>query len=150
MRATELEHYLHEHIPLSAAMGVVVREAVTDAVILEAPLEPNINHRDTVFGGSASAVAILAAWSLVRVRLDDPATLPPRIVIQRNTIEYERPITGTFTARSYLVDPERWDVFRKSLARHGRGRVKVGATLESAGERVATFEGDFVAIRIAE
>jgi len=32
-------------------------------VLLTAPLAANINHRATVFGGSASAVAILAAWT---------------------------------------------------------------------------------------
>ena len=40
-----------------------------DTVVIEAPLAPNINHRKTVFGGSASALGILAAWSLVHLRL---------------------------------------------------------------------------------
>jgi thioesterase domain-containing protein len=65
----ELAQYLHEHIPLSRAMGVEVVEATWDGVSLRAPLAPNINHRETVFGGSASAVAILAAWALLYVRL---------------------------------------------------------------------------------
>ena len=50
-----LEQYLHAHIPLSAAMGVSVVQVADEAITLSAPLEPNINHRDTVFGGSASA-----------------------------------------------------------------------------------------------
>jgi thioesterase domain-containing protein len=57
----ELAHYLHEHIPLSHAMGVEVVEADWHSVTLRAPLAPNINHRETVFGGSASAVGIVAA-----------------------------------------------------------------------------------------
>jgi hypothetical protein len=54
MNNTALEQYLHEHIPLSAAMGVKVVQADPQCVVLTAPLAPNINHRDTVFGGSAS------------------------------------------------------------------------------------------------
>ena len=48
-------------MPLSQAMQVTVVEASFQQVVLTAPLAPNINHRETVFGGSASAVAILAA-----------------------------------------------------------------------------------------
>lgn len=71
----ELQQYLHEHIPLSRAMQVSVVRAAQEGVVLSAPLAPNINHQETVFGGSASALAILAAWSLVHVRLQ--ASGPP-------------------------------------------------------------------------
>ena len=57
MLSSKLEQYLHDHIPLSKAMQVAVVSLTTDAVVLSAPLPPNINHRDTVFGGSASAMS---------------------------------------------------------------------------------------------
>ena len=64
-----LRQYLYDHIPLSQAMQVEVLSAQPEGVVLGAPLPPNINHQETIFGGSASAVAILAAWSLLHVRL---------------------------------------------------------------------------------
>jgi len=67
--ALEVERYLHRNIPLSAAMGVRVRSATPRRVELEAPLAPNINHQSTVFGGSASALAMLSAWTLVHLGL---------------------------------------------------------------------------------
>ena len=77
MNAIDLERYLHEHIPLSKAMQVSVVSVDTDGVTLRAPLAPNINHQDTVFGGSASAVAILAGWSLLHTRLAAAGLNPP-------------------------------------------------------------------------
>ncbi|PSB47247.1 YiiD C-terminal domain-containing protein, partial [Chamaesiphon polymorphus] len=62
---TDVEQYLHEHIPLSKAMAVSVSSIDSSGVILSAPLQPNINHRSTVFGGSISAVSVLSAWTLV-------------------------------------------------------------------------------------
>ena len=53
MTPSELQTYLHQHIPLSQAMQVTVMEASLQQVVLTAPLVPNINHRETVFGGSA-------------------------------------------------------------------------------------------------
>jgi thioesterase domain-containing protein len=141
----ELEQYLHEHIPLSRAMGVEVIESGEEQVKLSAPLAPNINHRETVFGGSASAVAILAGWSLLYVRLQK-AGIRSRIVIQRNTVNYERPIPGEFTAQSSVHDPAEWDRFVNTLKRKHRARISVTVELHCNGNKVGELQGDFVAL----
>jgi thioesterase domain-containing protein len=141
----EVERYLHEHIPLSKAMAVSVTSVDPDEVVLRAPLAPNINHRATVFGGSASAVAILAAWSLLYMRLRTEG-IASRLVIQRNTMEYELPIPGDFTARASLERPEQWQQFTRMLARKGKARVTVCSVLEHAGQVVGRLTGEFVAL----
>ncbi len=145
MTPSELQTYLHDHIPLSKAMGVGVVSIVDDAVILSAPLGPNINHRETVFGGSASAVAILACWSLLHLRLT-AAGLESRVVIQRNEMAYLAPISGTFTARSYFEADVNWDGFVKMLNRKGRARISIGAVLEFEGQEAGRLTGEFVAL----
>jgi thioesterase domain-containing protein len=145
MSANEVERYLHEHIPLSKAMAVSVVSVEPDAVVLRAPLAPNLNHRETVFGGSASAVAILAAWSLLHARLRSEG-VASRLVIQRNTMEYERPIPGDFTARASLERPEHWQQFIRMLARKGKARITVCSVLEHAGQAVGRLTGEFVAL----
>jgi len=141
----ELERYLHEHIPLSRAMAVSVVSVEQGTVVLRAPLAPNINHRETVFGGSASALAILAAWSLVHTRLRAEG-IASRLVIQRNTIEYAQPILGEFTARASLEQPEHWQQFTRMLARKGKARVTVSSMLEHGGQVVGKLSGEFVAL----
>jgi len=141
----ELEQYLHDHIPLSKAMAVSVLEAGGASLQLGAPLAPNINHRDTVFGGSASALAILAAWSLLHTRLRAEGR-SCRLVIQRNSMEYERPILGGFTARASLDPKADWPAFLRMLTRMGKARITVTALLEQGGQRVGHFRGEFVAL----
>jgi len=145
MSPGELEAYLHGHIPLSQAMQVSVARVGADEVVLRAPLAPNINHRDTVFGGSASAVAILAAWSLLHVRLR-AERLQSRLVIQRNTMDYALPILGEFSARSSLEHPDEWPRFTRMLARKGRARMAVVAVLEAQGQVAGRLTGEFVAL----
>ncbi len=147
MSQHELEHYLHGHIPLSRAMQVTVAQATDDCVVLAAPLAPNINHRATVFGGSAAAVATLAAWGLLATRLQN-ASLDARLVIQRNTMEYEQPIPGAFTARAELEEMTAWPRFVQMLTRKGRARITAVAILEYEGRRVGRFVGEFVAMAI--
>jgi thioesterase domain-containing protein len=126
-------------------MQVRVLVVEADAVVLAAALAPNINHRETVFGGSASALAILAAWSLVHTRLA-AERLAPRLVIQRNTMDYDLPIAGDFTARSALAAEAEWPRFTRVLARKGRARIAVRSLLETAGLAAGRFEGEFVAL----
>ena len=141
---SDLAHYLHAHIPLSKAMAVSVDSVDPHGVVLRAPLAPNINHRDTVFGGSASALAILAAWSLLHTRLRSEG-ISSRLVIQRNTMEYEQPIVGEFTARSFLEQAQ-WQQFTRMLARKGKARIAVSSVLEHAGQEVGRLTGEFVAL----
>ena len=140
-----LEHYLHEHIPLSAAMGVRVEHATCDDVRLSAPLAPNINHRETVFGGSAASLATLAAWALLHLRLTREG-LHARAVIQPSRMQYERPVPGDFEARCRCTDEAGWTRFRAMLARHGRARLTLSAELTYRNKRMGAFEGEFVAI----
>jgi thioesterase domain-containing protein len=141
----ELRQYLHDHIPLSKAMGVQVVEASPDGVTLAAPLAPNINHRETVFGGSASAVAMLAAWALLRVRLEAEG-INARVVIQSNAMSFEKPITADFIARCAVDDATTWNRFIETLRRRHWARMHLTSTLFCREERVALFEGDFVAV----
>ena len=143
MNAAGLEAYLHERIPLSRAMAIEVREATPQCVTIRAPLAPNINHRDTVFGGSASAVAMLAAWSVLYVRLQAEG-LAGRIVIRRSTMSFERPIATDFTARAAAPGEDAWATLAATVRRGRPARIRVSAVLESDGPRVGALDGEFV------
>ncbi|MBD9495588.1 thioesterase domain-containing protein [Ensifer sp. ENS01] len=145
MPPEELQSYLHNHIPLSAAMQVRVDAVSDDHVLLSAPLAPNINHRDTVFGGSASALSILSAWSLLHVRMRKSGVVA-RLVIQSNRMDYLKPVTGAFAARSSLADAGQWPGFLRLLERRGRARAVVVADLLDGDTLAGRFEGEFVAL----
>ena len=144
--AGALEHYLHEHIPISRSLGVRVLEANADAVWLRAPIGPNLNHRQTAFGGSLSALAILAAWCWLHLRLREHG-FDGRIVIQGNSMEYLVPADGDFEALCRAPTPERWAVFGRTLEQRGRARLELDAELRVDGELVASFRGQYVALR---
>ena len=142
----ELERYLREHIPLSAAMGMTVERADSQGVRLCAPLAPNVNHHGTLFGGSISALSLLSAWTMVQLGLRE-AEIPSQVVIQRNSVEYLLPVQGDLVAHCPRPAPAEWERFLATLRRRGRARIVVGAELHSAGQLAATFQGSFVATR---
>lgn len=144
MQRDDLETYLHEQIPLTKAMGVSVRSVTSGTVTLAAPLAPNINPKGTGFGGSASTLCILAAWSTLHARLID-AGLTTEIVIHTNTMEYQRPIHGEFVATGAVSAEADWPGFLKTLESRKKARVEVEAALSCGDEAVGKFRGRFVA-----
>jgi thioesterase domain-containing protein len=146
----ELERYLHHEIPLSRAMGVVVRETGPDGVRLWMPLAPNLNHRGGLFGGSAAALAILAGWTLVHERLMGDASLDPHLVIQRSQIEYLEPVTTDVVAFASPPSPDAWDRFVRTYRKRGRARIQVVAEVSGSGRTAARLVATFVALERLE
>lgn len=143
MSPADLERYLYEHIPLSRAMGVEVLEASAARVRLSAPLAPNLNHRNTVFGGSESAVAILACWSWLHLRAGRY-----RLVIRRNSMDYLAPIEGGFEAVCEAPSEEAWGRFRETLDRRGKARIALSADVFFGEILAGRLEGEFVAVNV--
>jgi thioesterase domain-containing protein len=146
MTPTQLQTYLHTHIPLTAAMQVRAVSATPQAVVLSAPLQPNINVHHTVFGGSASTLAILSAWSLVHLKLSAIPHWAGDLVIRRSTMNYEQPLVGEFTAQALAPSDEDWQHFMLMVERKGRARITVVATVHSDGKTGGRLQGEFVAL----
>jgi len=145
MSPTDLEQYLHVHLPLTKAMQIFVVSMKPGEIILGAPLEPNINHQKGVFGGSAATLATAAAWSLVHAQLV-AAKVPGQVVIQRSTMEFVLPMKDEFVARAFVPHPEAWPKFMQMLKRRGRARISVSAEVSCGGQVSGDFEGEFVAL----
>jgi thioesterase domain-containing protein len=145
MDASTLERYLHTHIPLSRALGVGVDHAGPDLVRLSAPLAPNLNHRQTAFGGSVACVAILAGWSWLLLRTRDRSP-QPQLVIQEQHVEYRAPIDAAFEAVCPAPADAAWGRFARALDSRGRGRIELAADVNSRGKLVARFRGVYVAL----
>ncbi len=146
MTKGELEEYLHNNIPITKAMRVGVVEVKGDRVVLRAPILPNINHRDTAFGGSLSTLAILSAWCLLRLKMDEKNAKNAHLVIQRNSIEYLHPVAADFTASAILADKDKWQRFDEVFAAKGKARISVKSMIAVGGKVCARFSGDFVVL----
>ena len=120
-----LEEYVKKHIPLSSAMGIKVKLATPEKIILSAPIANNINHKKTVFGGSLHSVATLSCWSLLFVNLVAIPGEQVEIVIASSEIEYLTPITHDFEAECHIPNEVEWERFVKIFNKKGRARLNL-------------------------
>lgn len=139
--------YLHEHIPLTMHMGVVVTDYDECAVRLTAPLEPNLNHRNTAFGGSLSTLGIMAGWTLLHLRLLDEG-IANWLVIQKSEMNFKRPAMGQMDAVCSQVDKDEWARFTKMIVEKEKSRINLTTEIFCGDELVAVNEGLFVSLKM--
>jgi len=149
MDLSEVTSYIHEHIPLTSHLGVIVESYDGNTVSISAPLTPNLNHRNTAFGGSISALGILSGWTLLFLKLKETG-IKSRLVIQKSMFDFQDPIDDDFKAICTLPEQKTWGKFIKTLTKHGRARISVPAKIESSSGIGGTHEGAYVAILIDE
>ena len=142
----KLQKYLHRHIPISKAMGIKVVHASEEKVILEASFQENINHKQTVFGGSLHAVATLACWSLLYLNLK-PCDEEFQIVITHSDVEFKAPVADDFQVVCLKPDPAMWNRFIHMLERKNKSRINLTATIEYSNRLAVKYHATFAALK---
>lgn len=146
MNPADLETYLYEQIPMAKALGILVKKAELRQVILQAPIDVNINHKKTVFGGSLYSIATLACWSLAFLNAKH-LNVECEIVISKGEIDYKAPVTGDFEVTCQIQDEKAYTQFCDRLTRRNLSRLTLTAQIQEKGLIAVEYKGDFVAIR---
>lgn len=117
-----LESILHHDIPLTREMGLKVLDWQHDQLQLHLPLQANINHKSTMFGGSLYCGAVLAGWGWLHLKLREAGIEDGHIVIQEGQISYPLPVTRDATVVCPAPEDKVWKRFwRRTSATAGRG-----------------------------
>jgi len=138
-----LQHVLHDEIPLTRTIGIRVTQCDAQGVCLSAPLEPNINHKCTAFGGSLYSIAVLCGWSFVYQQMKRHH-LSGHIVIQQSEVQYALPVDGEITAICTSNDEAMLEKFITTYKRRGRARIKLQVKIVYKNQDAMTFDGQYV------
>jgi len=140
----ETAAFLHQQIPLTQAMGVKLESYDGERLIITAPLEPNHNHLGTAFGGSLSAIATLAGYSLLWLLLGDRSA---HIVVRESSIRYRHPVRGVIRALCERPNAASMARFKTQFQETGKARLRLQVRIEEDRQTCVEFEGEFVALK---
>src|ERR687884_1178946 len=126
----QIQELLHSKIPITRAMGVRVEDYDGERLVLSAPLEANVNHLGTAFGGSLNALAVLSGYGLLWLELRDTEC---HIVIRDSSIHYDRPVRGDIRAVCARPDEKAVETFRRRFRQRQQARIVLTATIEDEG-----------------
>ncbi|MEK6806241.1 MAG: YiiD C-terminal domain-containing protein [Pseudomonadota bacterium] len=144
MSPAELTAYLHQHIPLTAALGARVLRSEKHEIEIRAPFAPNINHRGTAFGGSLATMGILSGWAVLHQALSREKILA-RLVIQKSECDFAEPVNVEFTAVSRITEKD-WTKFVTTLKRYNKARITALSQIHAEGVEAVTHKGTYVAL----
>jgi thioesterase domain-containing protein len=140
----QIQELFYSKIPITRALGVKVEHYDGESLVLSAPLEANINHLGTAFGGSLHALAVLSGYGLLWLELQDTEC---HIVIRESSISYERPVTGELRATCIRPETDVLSRFKKDFHDKGKARITLSATIEDRNNTAVRFQGTFIAMR---
>lgn len=144
MTPEEITRHFHLKIPISREMGLRVTEVSSKHAVVAVPLAPNINHVQTVFGGSLYAAAALSCYALFQALSREAGGLSDELVIQEGGIRYLAPVDADFTVRAEMAEEKGGEKFIEALQRYGKARMKLKATVICKGRTCAEFSGVYV------
>ena len=140
----QTQEFLHAKIPITRALGVRVEDYDGERLVLSAPLEPNVNHLGTAFGGSLNAILVLSGYGLLWLELREAEC---HIVIRESSISYDRPVRGEIRATCVRPRAEALAEFKQTFYEKGKARIILTASVEDEGITCVNFRGIFVALR---
>ncbi len=138
-----LQKTLNENIPLTGALGAVVESYSGSKLKIQMPLSPNVNHKNTAFGGSLYCSTVLSAWGLLYLKLIE-ACEEGQIVIFDGQIHYHKPVVGDFISVCEMSDDIAWNRFLKVYRRMGKSRLKMMSEVICDDAVCVSFNGEFV------
>lgn len=140
---TTLQRTIDSNIPLVSALGASVESYDGQTLIVGLPLAPNVNHKNTAFGGSLYCAGVLSAWGLLYLKLLEVEE-EGVIVIFDGRVHYHKPVAGAFKSSCELSDLVAWEKFIKIYRRRGKARLKIDSEILCDGQVCASFHGEFV------
>jgi len=138
-----LQTILHSEIPLTKAIGLEVLECNESDLTLYAPLENNINHKSTAFGGSLYSVCVLTGWSLIYLLLHRHE-LSGHIVIQESNTRFIKPVTTGIRSKCAFTSDEQCEKFIRTFKRKGMARIRLESRVICNDETSVIFHGNYV------
>ncbi|MGL6246032.1 YiiD C-terminal domain-containing protein [Pseudomonas sp.] len=142
----QLESVLHHDIPLTRDMGLKVLDWHDQQLRLHLPLDANVNHKSTMFGGSLYCGAVLAGWGWLHLRLREEGVEGGHIVIHEGHITYPLPVTMDAIAICQAPSAVVWKKFLATYQRYGRARLALHSRIVNADndDDAVRFTGQYV------
>lgn len=141
----DINLHLHTEIPVTRMMGIEVVDFCRTHAHSTAPLEANINHQKSAFGGSIATLGIVTGFVVVwgNLKIHD---LKAELVIQHSETEFSKPALASIVAESRSLSDEAIGEFIASFERTGRAQIQVTTDIFSDGKLIAKNRGTFVAL----
>lgn len=142
----KLTDFLKAHVPATQYMGLEVQHYDGKTLQLSAPLAPNINDKNTAFGGSLYCLCVMSCWGMLYLKTQEKGIACNQVVMQ-SSINYYAPVDDTIVATCESPDPAVLDDFFNRFTNTGRAKISLQSHIECNGKKAVSFEGQYALLK---
>lgn len=144
MNREELQNFIYSNIPIVEKNCFTVKGIQDLTAQIKGHHNDHSNHRNTVFGGSISTVLILAAWSHLRLMMEE-AGVSAGTVVGKQSVTFYKPVTGDFFGTALPIPKDKAKDFFSHFKKRGKAKLTIKAQLieEETQDVKAEFSGEF-------
>lgn len=141
----EIQNIIDHKIGPASALGFKVSKYNGQQLSLQAPLERNLNHHGTAFGGSLFSLAAVCGWGFVLLKLREQ-DLHGLIVVKSSSVDYLAPVNGDLSV-TCGADGASVTEFIQAFKTKGRARLLVQGFAPSSTDKPAlSLQSTYTAI----
>jgi thioesterase domain-containing protein len=142
---TGLNNFVINTLDLAVSMDIAIESYDRETLVLSAPLEKNINDKNTAFGGSLYVLNVMTCWGMVYMKCREGGIEIPNIVVSHAEIDYLAPVSDKIISASCTISDE-FDGFIEYYDGNGRSRVRLQSSVVTAGKTAVLFKGKYAII----
>lgn len=139
-----LENKLHNEIPLTKFMDLKITKHDEKELITIAPLNKNINDKDTAFGGSLATLTIISGWSICWLISKELEINSENIVVIKNEHSYRKPVTKELICHKKRPTKDEIENLKNKLLLKKSASIKISSQIIEDGEICVDFTGYYV------
>ena len=145
-----LVDYLRQHVPLTRQIDISAGRQTDAWFELCAPLTPNLNDKQTAFGGTLATLCTLSGWCIVSDLCRD-AGLKVDIAVTESHIRYLRAVTvDPVAAHAFYPEQATRKAFFQALKEHAKARIEISARIGSGDNMAVSFKSEYFVRLVGE
>lgn len=140
-----LKYKLHSQIPLTKFMQIDIKEIKNNCLITTAPIEKNINDKQTGFAGSLSTLVTISAWSACYLNVIDLGfNKNCMIAVIKSDTAYRAPVTKELYCKTILPSKEQLQTLKRKLQEKKSASIRIKSQILQDDKVCVDFEGVYV------
>jgi len=140
---------LQRDIPLAGFMQLETVAWDGHSLTLKAPLQPNINDKNTAFAGALASLVTVTGWAALMLWSREHLGAC-QVAVYESEIKYRYPISQDFSATAVLPDPEAMAAVALQIRSKGKARAHLQVAIAEAGRAAVTLTAGYAVWQVAE
>jgi len=138
---------LRRDIPLAAFMQLQAEAWDGQLLMLKAPLQPNINDKQTAFAGSLASLTTVTGWAALMLWAREQVGVC-QVAVYASEMHYRHPVTDDFAAIATLPEASVMSAVAQQIHSKGKARVTLPIRIEEAGRSAVSLTASYAIWRV--